>query len=117
MSNWITNTVMVTGPAHEIDRFIQLVGDDEARFCCARIIPPPEIHGAENVRKWCVGNWGTKRDVWEVEWHRGCSYAFYQFESATGPPAFVFKRLVEEFPDPSRLSGPGTTSKGACTGT
>lgn len=49
--------------------------------------------------KWCIKNWGTKWNVYDIKFERRKKNLFYSWSSAWGPPTPVIDALAKKFPD------------------
>jgi hypothetical protein len=126
MPNWVTNRLILTGPADEIARFASLcirpqVGEEheEIRFDFTALIPaPPEIEallsrpvtaeqktaaraatGFDDWYPWRMSQWGTKWNAahHHVIVHTDDRYDF-SFDTAWSCPKPIFRALAQAFP-------------------
>jgi hypothetical protein len=119
MPNWCYNTLIVSGSAKEVEKFVlenQGKGEDPLLF--SKSVPEPTYEGytdsssktdPDGLPDWCqwrLANWGTK---WEpnsagsvvIEEHKinnqPIKTANYQFETAWGPADVWFKRVIVKY--------------------
>lgn len=115
MPNWCENTIIVSGPAGELERFKELVRTDEAPFSFERIIPQPEnlrdVNHPEDGDQampdwyhWRIQTWGTKWDLDdetrfdELDNGDGTTRLQYFFNTAWAPCSPIVANLAERFP-------------------
>jgi hypothetical protein len=106
MPNWVGHDVVVTGPEHELARFLArcFVPDDDDSDRCdfsfeavvplADRLPRPED---PDEAAWLA--WGTPREAFETDiCHREPGRVRFKFLSASRSPLPVFMRLGKSFP-------------------
>lgn len=127
MPNWCSNHIAISGEESEVKRFAEFVKTDESEFDFNTAIPYPEEWAKidaiwDDARErgfpdgrvpsaysdygydWCIENWGTKWNAYEVsrsdvEKYEGMSQVSYYFDTAWSPPTPVIKKLGELFPN------------------
>lgn len=114
MPDVCVNTLAVTGPVSELDRFVRTaegVGNsgEKQAFCLQSLYPMPDHlntglpvgHDEESWYAWCCRHWGTKWDVWAVtDVARPTPEKFsVTFSSAWASPMEAFRqRIAPDFP-------------------
>lgn len=137
MPNHCSNDMFVIGPKEQVDAFVKFVKgvdkfnkDETTPLDFNSILPYPErfnvldMAALEHEQKygwqsrpadgfnnggyeWCIANWGTKWNAYDVEldynqedYEDGeISTAKYKFDTAWSPPNPVFTKWVEKFPE------------------
>ena len=102
MPNWCNNTLTVTGPNHELQRFYNLNRGPDTELSLDALVPEPE---SVDWHSWRMSNWGTKWDVsaslsdrWPPEPDRAGGLV-YSFDSAWSPPVKWLENIRPLFPD------------------
>ena len=117
MPNWCQNEVTVTGDEKEIARFKELVKWDlkDHDFSFHEIIPmPDDIYNemqnppgsdayTDRWYNWSIENWGVKWDLLNEDMNslveEDYELLVYHFDTAWSPPALIYLKLVELFPE------------------
>lgn len=132
MPNWCYNTAVFSGPKDVIEEIAEtklslakLVPWPEELTNYQKVIPVPksekkaraalmEKYGYDNLYDWCVGNWGTKWDIGEIDNievdefpvlknNRKTKKKEYQiyvnFDSAWSPPVDAFNTIYNKYKD------------------
>ena len=94
MPNWCKNELVISGPAPELERFLNeclTVGQLDFE----RIVPIPE--GADWF-KFCCEHWGTKWNARETTLDHNGTRAVLTFDTAWSPPLPVVLAASRQFP-------------------
>jgi len=103
MSNYITTTCTITGPADDIERFkrAHIVGetDEQRTLDFGTVVPVPQHEFSEPTREWYYENWGTGSNAWDfvVTLDEPGRLAF-QFGTANAHPEPIFAKLAKMYP-------------------
>jgi len=115
MPNWCTNKLTVSGPAEDIDKWVERATDGEMPLSLNRLCPQPKeiIDSAENGGDypdggpawyhWRNKHWGTR---WELDEHTEIEMesaednvcVIYEFETAWAPPVAAIDHVAKDFP-------------------
>jgi|TARA_R110002020_G_scaffold3731_1_gene16504 hypothetical protein len=118
MPNHVSNKLTVDGATKDVDRFLKHMGDG---FDFEKVIPMPDNIYRDNVSSedkerlakegipnwydWCVENWDTKWNAYDVKRDVGTygevrgKYVTYDFLTAWSPPIPVIEKLRKDWPD------------------
>ena len=99
MPNHCETDLYISGPKEEIDRMFELVGLDnkeDPKFDFSKIIPFPDH--MQNGYEWCVANWGTKWNAYDVLFRNYDNHIIVTFQTPWRPPIPVLLRLHVLFP-------------------
>ena len=103
MPNWCSNYLKVLGQKHLIFEFQRAAEGTGTLISLDRFIPYPEQYKDDSGMEgywWCVKNWGTKWDLFEVEIIAETSRSVtYLFDTAWSPPLAGVAAMSEKFPD------------------
>lgn len=121
MPNWCENTLNVSGPDKEVQKFKLQAKDDsednKTALSLNKLFPMPEElrnttspskepnkeliqkFGFDNWYDWSNHNWGTKWDVTAELCIDKPSSLEYYFDSAWAPPIAAFERISKLFPN------------------
>lgn len=126
MPNWCSNTVSVSGPKVDVEKFLEAVGGDERfpHFNFNGVVPMPEElvgtespnrneelaakftekYGASDWYNWALKNWGTKWnctgvDDWDVTHCKNNEIiATINVDTAWSPPTEFLIKASEIYP-------------------
>lgn len=109
MPNWCENSLTVTGPKKELQRFKKKVkgrgpyAPGKAKVECLsfhQTVPQPEFEkGDEGWYNWRVTRWGTKWEASNPHLDETEDRLCYTFETAWGPPDAWLRATAELFPE------------------
>ena len=90
MPNNIRNVLKLSGSQEDIDTFVNFIKGDESLFDFEKLLPIPN---AVWNRDWCITNWGTKWNAYEIEYKDNT----FIFNTAWNTPTPIYKKIAENF--------------------
>jgi hypothetical protein len=105
MSYQVLNHLTITGPAEDINRFIQIVDNGKNnRLDFNKLLPIPyndlSLENYEDDRRrWMIANWGTVSGAYDVsDWNVASDKASVSYSTPGCPATEFFSKASEMFP-------------------
>ncbi len=128
MADWCTNTLTVTGPSADVDRFAAANTRHGILLSFEALVPPPSGLSVDALHTFRERNWGTKWDneagtdvtVTRQNLEEGIACVTYTFQTAYTPPRAWLRVVAPRFRTLSCVmdfSEPGNRLRGTMTRT
>jgi Ferredoxin-like domain in Api92-like protein len=112
MTNYCHNTLVITGPKDELERFMAFAKSGGSVFDFDHFVKYPESEhiktkGGKDAPKsgfnrggdeWCRENWGTRWNSGDVHVEEKEGEVIYYFDTGWTPPIPVVRKAIELFP-------------------
>jgi hypothetical protein len=119
MPNWCNNSITVSGPTEEVDKFEKFLNEKDGKEWFDFFLPCPqelkdggpvgfsaepdenaksliEKYGASDWYSWSVNNWGCKWNCDAQEWKRDGDEITFWFDSPWAPPTELYNYIYRE---------------------
>jgi len=99
MANYCWNELEINGDSKILARLVETVAGSNGCLDFNHIVLCKE--NQENIRDWCINNWGTKWNAIEpnLDYVDGSECAIFSFDTAWSPPVQAVEVLAKAYPE------------------
>ena len=110
MPNWCSNTINITGPKEDINKFVEHLDSTSGKDWFSYFKPMPEEF-KEEWYAWNQNNWGCKWNCdaqdWNLQEDGDNATVFFWFDSPWGPPINLYETINANYEIEASYYEPG----------